>query len=241
MIPFAKNKEVTSIAAVPADSIDNFLASSVHDMKNSVALLLTGLEKTLTTTEVDKLPTYAELVQANHDAKRIHNQLIQLLTVYKLGQKIYPFDPQYICLIDFLDELHAQYASLLAARHITLEVCADSDLYWYFDEDLVCGVIGNAINNAMRFAHNRIVISAEESGKNLVLRVEDDGHGYPDQLIRQHDDFTRGINFYEGNTGLGFYFAALVAGMHQNHGNTGKLELANAGFLGGACFILYLP
>lgn len=241
MIPFAKNKEANSIAAMPADSIDNFLASSVHDMKNSVSLLLTGLEKTLASAEAATLPAYDELVQVNHEAKRVHNQLIQILAVYKLGQKIYPFDPQYICLSDFLDELLAQYANLLTARHITLEVCADPNLYWYFDEDLVCGVIGNAINNAMRFARDRIVISAEESGKNLVLRIEDDGAGYPDQLIRRHDDFTRGINFYEGNTGLGFYFAALVAGMHQNHGNTGRLELANAGSLGGACFILSLP
>lgn len=241
MMQLAESKYDTEISSASIDSIDNFLASSVHDMKNSVTLLLSGLEKTLGSPEAAKLSTYSELIQVNYEAKRIHNQLVQLLAVYKLGQKIYPFDPQYICLADFLSALHDQYAGLLRVNDIALEIDADLDLYWYFDEDLVSGVIGNAINNAMRYTRDRIVIGAEELDKKLVLRIEDNGSGYPCQLIRQQDNLARGVNFHEGNTGLGFYFSTLVARMHRNHGYVGELELQNGGSLGGACFILRLP
>lgn len=237
----AESKYDMEISPASIESIDNFLASSVHDMKNSVTLLLSGLEKTLGSPEAAKLSTYSELIQVNHEAKRIHNQLVQLLTVYKLGQKIYPFDPQYICLVDFLTALNDQYAGLLRIHDIALEIHADPDLYWYFDEDLVSGVIGNAINNAMRYTHDRIVIGAEEFNKKLVLRIEDNGDGYPGQFIRQQSNFVQGVNFDEGNTGLGFYFSTLVARMHRNHGCAGELELQNGGSLGGACFILRLP
>ncbi len=74
-------------------NMTNFLVSSVHDMKNSVSMLICGLEKALASVEATKLSTHAELMQMNHEAKRINNNLIQLLTLYKLGQKIYPFDP----------------------------------------------------------------------------------------------------------------------------------------------------
>lgn len=241
MMQLAENKYDTEISPASNDSIDNFLASSVHDMKNSVTLLLSGLEKTLGSPEAAKLSTYSELMQANHEAKRIHNQLVQLLSVYKLGQKIYPFDPQYICLADFLSALNDQYAGLLRMNGIALEIDADPDLYWYFDEDLVSGVIGNAINNAMRYTRDRIVIGAEEFNKKLILRIEDNGDGYPSQFIRQQNSVVQSVNFHEGNTGLGFYFSTLVARMHQNHGCVGIFELKNGGSLGGACFILQLP
>lgn len=241
MIQLAESEKNIPAPPIPIESIDNYLVSSVHDMKNSVTLLLAGLEKTLASTEAAKLATYSELVQVNHEAKRIHNNLIQLLSVYKLGQKIYPFDPQYICLSDFLNTLKAQYANLLKIHNIALEICVSPDLYWYFDEDLVCGTVGNAINNAMRFTRDRILISAKESDRKLVLRIEDNGSGYSDELIRKHGDCMHGVSFHQGNTGLGFYFATLVARMHRNYGHTGELELENGGFLGGACFVLRLP
>ncbi len=128
MMQLAESKYDTEISPASIESADNFLASSVHDMKNSVTLLLSGLEKTLGSPEAGKLSTYSELIQVNHEAKRIHNQLVQLLAVYKLGQKIYPFDPQYICLADFLSALNDQYAGLLRMHDIALDINADADL-----------------------------------------------------------------------------------------------------------------
>lgn len=70
-------------------------------MKNSVSMLIGGLEKALASAEATQLSTHAELMQMNHEAKRINSNLIQLLTLYKLGQKIYPFDLQSFCLDEF--------------------------------------------------------------------------------------------------------------------------------------------
>lgn len=241
LLQLSGNISNTPVSSALVENIDHFLASSVHDMKNSVTSLLAGLEKTLTVAEMEKLSTYSELVQVNQEAKRIRNQLVQLLIAYKLGQKIYPFDPQEICLSDFLYELEVQYRSLVKIHRITMDIRVDADLYWYFDEDLIGGVIGNAINNAARFARNRILISAETLGNKLVFRIEDDGCGYTDQILQKHGDFMRSVSFYEGNTGLGLYFATLAARMHRNYRHAGELHLENGGSLGGACFIFRLP
>jgi len=229
-------------ASTPSvQSMASFLASSVHDMKNSVSMLICGLEKALASADSNKLSTYAELMQMNHEAKRINNSLIQLLTLYKLGQKIYPFDPQSICLDDFLHAMVAQHMELLKSHGINLEVHANPGLYWYFDEDLVSGVIGNALNNAMRYTRDCIHIFAEENKGKLELRIEDNGGGYPIQILQEGVDNMRGVDFQGGSTGLGFYFSAMVARMHHNQGQLGELELENGGSLKGACFVLRLP
>ncbi|MBL8499830.1 MAG: HAMP domain-containing histidine kinase [Nitrosomonas sp.] len=236
------NKKQTNTASIPVVfNMANFLVSSVHDMKNSVSMLICGLDKVLTSVEAAELSTHAELVQMNHEAKRINNRLIQLLTLYKLGQKIYPFDPQSVCLDDFLRTTVAQYAQLLKFRQIHLEVRVDPALYWYFDEDLISGVIGNALNNAMRHTHDHILISAEEHEGGLMLRVEDDGDGYPLELLEGNGNVMQSVDFHGGSTGLGLYFSAMVAGMHRNQGAQGDLRLENGGSLQGACFVLHLP
>jgi signal transduction histidine kinase len=236
------DKKHTNTASVPVVfNMANFLVSSVHDMKNSVSMLICGLDKVLTSAEAAKLSAHAELVQMNHEAKRINNRLIQLLTLYKLGQKMYPFDPQPVCLQDFLHTVVAQYAQLLKFRGIHLEVRVNPELYWYFDEDLISGVIGNALNNAMRYTHQRILISAAEYDDQLALRVEDDGDGYPLELLEGNGNVMQSVDFHGGSTGLGLYFSTMVARMHRNQGAQGDLYLENGGSLQGACFVLRLP
>lgn len=230
------------VDAIPSPlSMASFLASSVHDMKNSVSMLIGGLEKTLASADTEDLAAYSELMQMNHEAKRINSNLIQLLTLYKLDQQIYPFDPQSICLDDFMLTMMAQNKALLNSHGIALEVHADPGLYWYFDEDLIGGVVGNALNNAMRYTRDRINLIAKESNGMLELRVEDNGSGYPAVMLQESVDIKRGVDFQGGSTGLGLYFSAVVARLHHNHGQLGEVMLENGGSLTGGCFVLHLP
>ncbi len=210
-------------------------------MKNSVSMLIGGLEKVLASTEATQLSTYAELMQMNHEAKRINNNLIQLLTLYRLGHNTYPFDPQPIHLNDFLYAIVAPYEKLLKLHGINLEINVNPELYGYFDEDLISGVIDNALNNAMRFTHDHIQITAIKNNEVLELRIEDNGNGYSAQILQKNSDHMHRVNFQECSTGLGFTFSAMVAHMHHNQGRAGELKLENSRSLKGACFILRLP
>lgn len=204
-------------------------------------MLINGLEKTLASADSASLSAYAELVQMNHDAKRINNNLIQLLTLYKLGQQTYPFDPESVCLDDFLHAMAAQNMELLKSHGIGLKVDVDPGLYWYFDEDLVSGVIGNALNNAMRYTRDCICLIARENEGVLELRIEDNGGGYPTSMLQESVDNMRGVDFQGGSTGLGLYFSAVVARLHHNHHRLGEVRLENGGSLEGGCFVLSLP
>lgn len=218
-----------------------FLASSVHDMKNSVSMLIGGMQKILSSADRQSFPDYDDLTQMTYEARRINNNLVQLLTLYKLGSHLYPFDPREIAVEEFLQQTSEQTGALLKSRNVALEVDAPADLYWYFDEDLVASVIGNAFSNAVRYTKDRVRLSAAVHDGMLEIRIEDNGRGYTDEMLEQGREPTRKADFQGSSTGLGLYFSAVIAQLHRNQGRCGDIRLDNGGALGGGCFLVRLP
>ena len=83
-------------------SMEFFLASSVHDMKNSVSILISGLENALLRFDPDVFADHADITRMIYETKRINNNLVQLLSLYKTDNEMYPFDPQSQAVSDFL-------------------------------------------------------------------------------------------------------------------------------------------
>lgn len=218
-----------------------FLASSVHDMKNSVSMLIGGMQKILAAADPQAFPAYDDLTQMTYEARRINSNLVQLLTLYKLGKQLYPFDPQDIALTEFLGHMADQTGALLKSRAVELEVVAPPDLYWYFDEDLVGSVIGNAFSNAVRYTKDRVRLSADIQDGLLEIRIEDNGRGYTPEMLDQGREPIRRVDFQGSSTGLGLYFSAVIAQLHRNRGRSGDIRLENGGAFGGGCFVLRLP
>lgn len=225
----------------PQADMPMFLASSVHDMKNSVSILIGGLERVLAQVSPESFPAYRDVAHMLYETKRINSNLIQLLTTYKLGKNIYPFDPLPQSVHEFALTILSQQEQLLQFHGITLELDYDQNLYWQFDEDLVGGVISHAFNNAVHYTKGKVRLAIRESDGMLELRVEDNGSGFPAHMIREGVDAMHATDFQGGSTGLGLYFSAMVAKMHHRLGKIGGIRLENGGAYGGGCFVLRLP
>ncbi|HMU67097.1 MAG TPA: sensor histidine kinase, partial [Cellvibrionaceae bacterium] len=101
---------------LPTEKVDFslVLAASVHDMKNSIGMLIGSLEQV-----IDELPPVND-VQAQHfntlqyEASRINGELVQLLTIYRMQNDLLPFrqDQHYV-----LDVLEDQ----IARNHVLIE------------------------------------------------------------------------------------------------------------------------
>jgi signal transduction histidine kinase len=217
-----------------------FLASSVHDMKNSVGMLSASLEKMLGELDPQAFAAYQEMAHMLFEVRRVNGNLTQLLTLYKLGERLYPFDPQACSIAQCALELESHNRALLDSRGMTLYIDYPPELIWHFDEDLVNGVLNHAINNAIRYTHDKIRLAFAERDGYLEIRVEDNGTGYPQSLLAA-PAAAQGVSFRSGSTGLGLYFAREVARLHRHRDCEGTLWLENGGALGGGCFILRLP
>jgi signal transduction histidine kinase len=223
-----------------------FLASTAHDMKNSISVLSGTLERLLVDASPQTESAYPEMAHMLYQTKRLNDNLMQLLALYKqVGKPEYPFDLQPVPLGQLVDQVVAIGRVLLQSRGIRLELDVDPDLIWHLDEDLVVGVLSHAINNAIHYTCDSVRLAIREIDGWLELRVEDNGPGYPPALLTAGAIASReqagGVNFLTNSAGLGLYFSSKVAEMHRHRGRSGSLRLENGGAFGGGCFILRLP
>jgi signal transduction histidine kinase len=232
-----------------------FLASTVHDMKNSIGVLSGTLEQLLSAApppapaDTDPAATaeptpYSQMAHMLYQTRRLNDNLIQLLALYKeVGKPGYPFDPAPQQIGELVEQVASQARILLKSRGITLELDYAPELIWTFDEDLVIGVLVHAINNAIRYTRDRVRLAIRVDGEELELRVEDNGAGFPPAMLAAGAapmEQSR-VNFLTNSSGLGLYFSREVARMHKHRQRNGSIALTNGGTLGGGCFVLRLP
>jgi len=220
-----------------------FLASTAHDMKNSISVLSGTLERLLDEDAAQAKPEHAQMAQMLYQTRRLNDSLMQLLALYKqVGTPACPFDVQPVDAGELAAQVVALGRVLLEARAIALELEVEPGLIWHLDEDLVVGVVSHAVNNAVHYTRDRIRLSLRRQGELLEIRVEDNGAGYPPSLLNMDVDAgVAGVNFLTNSAGLGLYFSREVARMHRHRGREGRVRLENGGPLGGGCFILSLP
>ena len=220
----------------------DFIASSIHDMKNSLNIQIGFLEELMNDCQ-DKLdkPMLGQLGQTIYEASRMNVNLIQILSLYKLDKSIYPIDIAEQSVNEILTEVVLQNQSIMGYKGITVSVECEEDCYWYFDRDLVTGILINALNNAYHYTSDKIHLAAKVRDGMLEIRVEDNGPGYPENMLLENIAENRSICFATGSTGLGFYFSSRVAMMHRNAGRQGNLSIENGGAYNGGCFVLSLP
>jgi two-component system sensor histidine kinase SenX3 len=225
-----------------------FLASTAHDMKNSISLVSGTLERLIGDaapgTPLHDRAAYPQMAQMLYETRRLNDKLMQLLALYKqVGTPAYPLDLALTDVAQLGQQVALGNRVLLEARDITLGIDATPGLCWHIDEDLVIGVVNHAINNATRYTRDRVELSLLAVDGMLEIRVEDNGPGFPPALLAAGAAAgrARAVDFGANSAGLGLYFATEVAKMHTHRGIPGSVHLENGGRLRGGCFVLRLP
>ncbi|MCP4041112.1 MAG: HAMP domain-containing histidine kinase [Gammaproteobacteria bacterium] len=220
---------------------ETILASSIHDMKNSLGMLLNSLDELVSSLDGRDSARSGKLTTLQLEAKRVNNNLIQLLALYRMGSGKYAVNISDHYMTDFFGEALVEFYPLLENSGVQLEMDCPEDLQWFFDENLLMVVITNILNNISRYTRDRVRVSAGEKDGWLVIQIDDNGDGYPEQLLDLPGRIISGVDIQTGSTGLGLYFSATAARTHTCRGREGFISLSNSGTLGGGCFSLHLP
>lgn len=215
------------------------LASAVHDMKNSLGMLLNSLDE-LRSEHEESLGESSRFNTLQYEAERMHNDLVQLLGIYRLGENNLSAHIEEHFVPDFLSEHLARHTPLLEGLGIEVSVEAE-DINGFFDDDLLTGVLNNTINNAIRYTQSQIRLTAGERDGYLVIGVEDDGKGYPESMKHTGTLSFKSLDFKSGSTSLGLFFASSVAKLHSEGDRSGSITLHNGGSFGGGVFEIWLP
>lgn len=217
------------------------LASSVHDMKNSVGMLLASLEQVIEATPPDNPEQSKRFSTLHYEASRINSELVQLLTIYRMQNNFLPVNIDEHYVIDVLEDQIARNHTLTETGHIKMDLDCDSDLCWCFDNDLIGSVVHNIIVNCSRYTRSEIYIGAKTADDMLVITIADNGHGYPKSMLEKPAALVESAEVSKNGTHLGLYFAEHIAYMHKQKNRHGYIELQNGAPLGGGAFRIYLP
>lgn len=226
-----------------AMDFSDMLASSIHDIKNSLVLISTNLAEMISNDQNEFAdPRQASLLQ--HEVQRVNHNLVQLLSLYKLGNEGLSIDIDEHNVEELLIECQASNQAVCNALGIELSYQCDASLNAFFDLEMVRSVIDSTIGNAQRYAKEKIHLSAEQADGFIVIRIEDDGNGFPEHLLRtlDHDHPSPAVNpRASGRTRLGLLFAEKISELHRAGEKHGRIQVKNGYQLPGGCFELWLP
>ncbi len=217
------------------------LASSVHDMKNSIGMLIASLENYCEDNPPQNDIQKKHFNTLHYEASRVNAELVQLLTIYRMDTDRLPLrlDQHYV--IDVLEEQLARNHALLNNSNIHLKLECDDNLEYAFDADLVGSVVQNVIVNCCRYTREQLLVRAEIEDDLLCITIADDGVGYPPEMLNAPQVSIDPADVSEGKTRLGLYFAEAIASMHRQKNRKGFIKLENGRVLSGGCFKMYIP
>ncbi|HFB66897.1 MAG TPA: HAMP domain-containing histidine kinase [Aeromonadales bacterium] len=219
---------------------ETVLASTVHDMKNSLSLLLGQLDSLTEKLQDDDESTLA-ISTLRYETSRVNLSLMQLLTLYKVDHGQFSVRKVEVEVIEFLEDCIASHEQLAKMKNIHLQMNCDDDLIWFFDPDLIGIAINNVIGNSIRYTKAKVCLTARVLQGQLNIEITDDGNGYPEEMLASPEDFINRISYRTGSTGLGLFFAAVVSENHQKDDLKGHIQLDNKAPQGGGRFQIYIP
>jgi len=224
------------------DKLDfsTILATSAHDMKNSLFMLLQSIENL---DQDDNLTAaqHKSFADLHYQTSRINGSLMQLLALYRDEQKQLPIYIEEYSVAELLDEIIEKNRMYINCQNVNTLVDVDASLFGYFDYDLISYLIGDIFVNALRHSKKTITLRAFLKDNYLNIQVEDDGPGYPNHMLAASENAPETFNANKGRSGLGLLFAKRIAAEHRAKQFQGHILLENKHHSSGSIFTLRLP
>jgi signal transduction histidine kinase len=213
-----------------------------HDIKNSLGVLLQDLEAIVESCDVATCSLRKNCAGMEYEVRRINNNLVKMLTLFKVNEGSYVLNLDAHSVLDVLHEAMLEQDSMMQQKGIAFEVECSDDLYWYFDRNLLMGVLGNVLCNALRYTKDRVRAYAKKIEGGLEISIEDNGAGFPAFMLEEQRELSLpSTGFLNNNTGLGLYFTKRVLDLHRHDQRQGDVVLSNDAEIGGGKLTLLLP
>ena len=136
---------------------------------------------------------------------------------------------------DVIEEVCAALSRSMEARSLTLAKDCEDDLQFRGDENDAYELIGNLLDNAVKWASGNIRLSARVQGGAIRLEVEDDGPGVSPELRKQILSRGTRLDERQEGQGLGLSIVGDLVDLYE-----GRMELEKS-TLGGLAVSLWLP
>jgi signal transduction histidine kinase len=206
-----------------------FVSDASHELRTPLAAIRTTLEVGLAHPDQAPWPVIAE--RAAQQSVRLEELIQQLLLLAKADERLLVGRAETVDLVVVLNDILAHLPVQQAANQVAIEFDLTEQLHVTGDAIHLGRLFRNIIDNALRYAARRVVITATATGDLARVSIDDDGPGIPAQdRSRVFDRFVRLDVSRErgsGTTGLGLAIASEIA--HAHHGDITLLDRPGGG------------
>jgi PAS domain S-box-containing protein len=191
-------------------SKDKFFSIVAHDLRSPFTGLL-GFTDILSTQieslTTDEIKTYTG--HLNHSLKNVFKLLENLLDWSRMQTGKIKFEPANFNLREVIQRIVGVFQINASEKKIELDICIESCLMVYADEDMVDIIIRNLLSNAIKFTKpgGKVCISSQMKDDLIEITVSDNGIGILPESLSKLFKFDQNISTEgtarERGTGLG--------------------------------------
>ena len=212
-----------------------FVADASHELRSPLAAIRTALEVGLAHPDQAPWPIIAE--RAARQSVRLEQLLQQLLQLAKADEQMVISPRLTVSVGQLLRDLCSDLPAAPVVVRLDLDAVDSLDTLGSAPD--LARMIGNVVDNALRYAVATVHLRGSTTGRHIVIDITDDGPGIPaDERERIFDRFVRldGSRARStGNSGLGLAIARQIADAH--HGDIRVTDSPG----GGAWLVIRLP
>jgi signal transduction histidine kinase len=221
---------------------NEFLAMLGHELRNPLAPIRNAVQilRAKSTSEADRAWARDVIDRQLGQMVRLVDDLLELSRISRGKIRIQKEVVELGAIIE--SALESSRPLIAARKHELIESLPGEPVWLDADPVRLAQVITNLLNNAAKYTHDRghISLSARKEGRQVVIRVQDDGAGIaPEMLPRIFDLFAqadRTLGQAQGGMGIGL---TLVKSLIEMHGGT--VQAFSDGVGKGSEFVVRLP
>ena len=213
--------------------------SLLHDLRTPLACLRFGLEAAQDCHDQTKIDSY--LQRMDEEVTRMESMLEEFLEYAKFENNRLNLSFTRQDISQTIGDLAGDFLPVCQAKKLQLtNLCKPDAIFCLIDRHWMYRLLMNLLSNASKHAKQQIYIACQVIGDRVLITVEDDGPGIPEDMIEEifkpFHTLEKSRNREQVGFGLGLAVVKKIASMHN-----GQVSVTESATLGGACFTLTLP
>jgi len=217
---------------------NTLLNSLSHELRTPISAIIGATDNLQSNNERLSEKNKSDLVSGISMASlRLNRHVENLLNMSRLESGTLSLKNDWCDITELVYEVIKRMKETEVTQRFNVQIPEDLP-YFYIDQGLMEQVLINLLHNAVNYspANTTITICASCIIDQLVITVEDEGKGFPeDEISKVFDRFYRLTNSKTGGTGLGL---SIVKGFVESH--KGRVSLTNKKD-SGAKFTICIP
>ncbi|GAA0421132.1 hypothetical protein GCM10008934_09630 [Virgibacillus salarius] len=209
------------------NSQQTFFQNASHELKTPL-MTIQGYAEGIRDKIFDEKEEAKGLEVMVSEVNRLKKIINEMILLAKLDSEPDVYNPEKLQLSQIMEQVVDRALPLVSEKGIELEHTIDGSPELYADGEKLLRALVNLAFNGIRHSKSLVRLTITKQNKKVVIMIEDDGDGVPEELIPHI--FHRFVKGKGGETGLGLAIARAIIEQSGGKITVARSELGGAKF-----------